>query len=269
MTLIMLDSINVAELAWAIENGHKPHALAGYTSGNWPTLQAATQLAERHGIRVLSVAVNSAHDAMCLDIETGDATPAEAPAWVRRQHARGVKRPVLYSSASVMGAVRAVIREAGIQRDAVRLWSAHYTGQPHICGPSSCAYPGCPPCDATQWLDSLAGHNIDQSVLADDFFGAAASPLPVAPDLLEGPMLLTKGAGVKTPIALAAGQDKVRFFSNKPARIAVDVRDGKGTQTISLQYESAHTVDVPGGVHAIVVHREDDGENDVSAVTFG
>jgi hypothetical protein len=269
MTQIMLDSVQPPELAWAIAHGYKPAALGAYVAGNWVTIGPARQLAAQAGIRVLSIAPFASADAQCLDIEAGDASPAQAPAWVRRQHARGVGRPVLYASASMMGAVRAMIRNAGIPRDSIRLWSAHYNGQPHICGPETCAYPSCPAVDGTQWADSLAGHVIDQSVLADDFFTTAAAPAqPAAPAFLEDPMLLKQGKGAKTPIALTKDAKAVRFFSNLAAEVDVDVRDGNPMHNLKLGYDSAHTVDIPADVHAIVAHRVDDGDNDVSAVVL-
>jgi hypothetical protein len=48
-----------------------------------------------------------------------------------------------------------------------KLWTAHYTEIPHICGPKSCAFPGLTiDADGTQWHSS----GYDESLLADDFF---------------------------------------------------------------------------------------------------
>ena len=262
MTLRMLDSIHPANMP----NG--ADAYAGYVDGHGPTFQAVKARFGAHA-HVLSIAVFPSGNAEALDIESGDATPAQAPAWTRRQHGRGVARPVLYASASVMGSVQSELHRAGLARSSYRLWSAHYNGHAHICGPDTCAYPGVPACDGTQWRDSAPGNNgtlIDESLLAGNFFGSGPKPRQETPQ--EEPMLLLKGEGAKTPIALAEGVTKVRFFSNMPAKVTVDVRDGKGSHTLSLGYGSAHTVDIPHGIHAIVVHREDAGENDVSCVAY-
>ncbi len=84
-----------------------PQAVAGYVNGSWPSYNG---LVKRYpGAKHLSIAVNTSADARCLDVETGDATPDQAPAWVRRQHARGVARPILYANTSTMPAVIAAL----------------------------------------------------------------------------------------------------------------------------------------------------------------
>lgn len=257
MTLRMLDSVTVANLP----NG--ADAYAGYIDGAFQTYHALAARFRGHA-HLLSIAVFASGNAECLDIETGDATPGQAPAWVRRQHGRGIRRPVLYASASTMGTVSTTLHRAGLARSSYRLWSAHYNGHAHICGPGTCAFPGVPACDGTQWRDNAPGVNgtkIDESRLAGDFFGSAPRPRP---RLQEEPMLLNKGQGARTPIALPNGTKSVRFFSNMSAEIRVDTRSNKGTVDLKLGYDSTHGVDIPDGIHAIVVHRVDGGGNDVS-----
>lgn len=163
--ITMYDSVDVSQIPAAAL------ACGGYRDGRWPTFQA---LSERFPhARLLSIAVSASTDADCLDIEQGDATPAQAPGWVKRQHARGIPRPCLYANASTMPAVLAALKAEGIPRGMVRLWSAHYTVA-HICGPDTCAYPGVPACDGTQWTDRALGRNLDQSALLDDFFAPGA-----------------------------------------------------------------------------------------------
>jgi hypothetical protein len=130
-----------------------PEAVAGYVNGKWPSYNG---LVKRYpGAKHLSIAVNTSADARCLDVETGDATPDQAPAWVRRQHARGVKRPVVYANTSTMPAVVAALEHDSIKRDEYLVWTAHYTGVPHI-------EPGS---DATQYESvETAGHNYDASL---------------------------------------------------------------------------------------------------------
>lgn len=253
----MLDSVTVANLPSGAD------AYAGYVDGAFQNYQALKARFGGHA-HLLSIAVFASDNAECLDIETGDATPAQAPAWVRRQHGRGIRRPVLYASASVMGTVSTTLHGAGLARSSYRLWSAHYNGHAHICGPATCAYPGVPPCDGTQWRDNAPGVNgtkIDESLLAGDFFGPPPRPRP---RLQEEPMLLNKGQGARTPVALPTGTKSVRFFSNMAAEIRVDTRSSKGTVDLKLGYDSAHHVEIPDGIHAIVVHRVDAGDNDVS-----
>ena len=77
-------------------------------------------------------------------------------------------------------------------------------------------------------------------------------------------MLLNKGQDAITPIALPDGIKTVRFFSNQPAQLAVDTRDGHPVTKLDLNHASAHVVTVPRAIHAFVAHRLDGGSNDIS-----
>lgn len=166
MSIVMYDSVTVSELPSGAA------AYAGYVGGNWPTYSAVR--ARFPGAQVLSVAISAAEDADCLDVETGDATTSQAPAWFRRQLARGVWRPVIYTQQSNLGALVAVMSRSGISRSAYRLWSAHYDGQ-HVCSPHACSAGAT--ADGTQWTFTALGRNLDQSELDDGFF--TPSPTPV------------------------------------------------------------------------------------------
>jgi hypothetical protein len=165
MTLVMQDSIYPANLTAGAD------AYLGYVDGKWPTYHAV--VARFPGKPVLSVAVFADADAVACDQEPGDLSVGQVPAWVKRQEARGIERPVVYGSVSTIPAILSALVAAGVHRAGVRLLSAHYGAGKHICGPATCAYPGVPACDGTQWTDSAAGAggaHIDESVLNDDFF---------------------------------------------------------------------------------------------------
>lgn len=185
----MFDSVTVANLP-----AGSGFAYAGYVDGRFANL---AEIRDRFpGARVLSIAVNAAHDADCLDIEQGDATPGQAAAWFLRQKARGINRPCLYASAFVMDTeVIPALKAAGIGAGEIRLWSAHYSGHEHLCGPASCRELGIT-ADATQWTDRAMGRNLDQSLLAVDFFGAA-SPANWQEALMNKLPALTQGAADK------------------------------------------------------------------------
>lgn len=178
--LTMFDSIDLDQIP------ADAAIIAGYVGGRWPT---AHEIPHRwpHA-RLFTIAVNAGEDAECLDIETGDATPADAAGWFERQKARGVHRPCLYASASVMQRdVVPVIQAAGIARGAVRLWSAHYGAGEHICGPRpSCGLMSIG-ADGTQWTDRALGRNLDESLLRPDFFAVPAPPAkpPTVPQVRE------------------------------------------------------------------------------------
>jgi len=94
--------------------------------------------------------------------------------------------------------------------------------------------------------------------------GNAILPAPASTALLEGSMLLNKGLDAITPIALPDGIKSVRFFSNQPAQLSVDTRDGHPVTKLDLDHASAHVVTVPHAIHAFVAHRLDGGSNDIS-----
>lgn len=166
----MFDSVNLDEIP------PDAPAVAGYIGGKWPTF---TKLAARwpNAYR-LSVAVSARYDADCLDIEPGDATPWDAPAWVRRQQRRGINRPWVYTSVAGAQPLLNILSSAGVPRAALRLWTAHYTHRPHLCGPP-CGYSLQVNADATQWTDKSLGRNLDESLVADDVFTCPPCPGPI------------------------------------------------------------------------------------------
>lgn len=186
MTIVLYDSIDVSQIP-----ADAP-AVAGYTSGNWPTWAS---LAARfpHAHR-LSIAVTADANAMVLDIENGDATVASASGWYERQKALGLHRPCFYANASTMSAdLIPAIQAARIPRSSLRLWSAHYTGRAHICGPSTCKATSIS-MDGTQWTSSALGRNLDESLLLSNFFDTEVSmqvtKLPPGDWRAGGPLIL-------------------------------------------------------------------------------
>jgi hypothetical protein len=166
----MYDSVNLDQIPADAQ------AVGCYVDG---AFRNATEAAQRFPhAHILTIAVSADHDAEALDVESGDATPAEAPAWWFRQKARGIERPCLYASALAMetGVIPA-LRRGGIDPAGARLWSAHYSGKAHICGPSSCGLVSIE-VDGCQWTDQALGRNLDESLLAADFFGTAPAPSP-------------------------------------------------------------------------------------------
>lgn len=176
MTLIMQDSITVANLTADAD------AYLGYVDGHFATWPALTARFGGSGAHLLPLAVFAQDDAEGCDCENGDLTPAQVPAWVQRQLARGLQRPVVYASASVMRAVLARLRAAGIGRATVRLLSAHYGAGAHICGPATCRLVTVA-MDGTQFTDQAPGANgskIDNSILNDDFFDTPEAAMPLS-----------------------------------------------------------------------------------------
>lgn len=161
----MFDSVNVSEIPADAK------AVAGYVDGKWQTFP---ELVKRFpNARKVSIAVSAANQARCLDIEAQDATVEQAGFWVRNQWARGVKRPILYTSVSNWKALDAALKAQGIKRrpygKSYHRWSAHYTGKAHRCGRRH-GMPGFFLAGATQWTDKALGRNLDESKCARSFF---------------------------------------------------------------------------------------------------
>jgi hypothetical protein len=182
MTLTMFDSTTVADIP-----STGMDAVAGYVGGNWPTYAALVKRFPH--LPALSIAVNSSQDAQCLDVEKGDATPADVPFWLDKQaRLHPGRTPIIYTSASQIAAVRAA---AGRRR--YLLWSAHYGVGEHVCG--RCGYPGA---DATQFDDKGAhGEHIDRTVMSAAFLAAFAPKVPV---LSAIPVVFRKVISIVLPV---------------------------------------------------------------------
>lgn len=174
MVLRMADSIDPAALPAGMD------AYAGYVGGRWPDFQAIA--ARETGARLLSVAIAADEDADCLDVENGDATAFEAPAWAARQAARGLARPCVYTSVMNAALVMSTMAGAGWPRSAYRLLTAHYGAGTHICGPRCGGSDFAGTADGTQWVDHGGW---DESLLADSFFDDTVPGSPLAPTPLK------------------------------------------------------------------------------------
>jgi len=152
--LELLDTVTPGDLP------SHPNAIAGYVDGRWPSFDAMHALMP--SIPCLSIATSALSRAMVLDVEAGDASFMEAAAWLGLMHGFGMARPVLYTSASRIDSGVKYLASLGIHRDRYRVWSAHWTGIPHICGPA-CGVRGERP-GATQYRGAAAGQHYDRSV---------------------------------------------------------------------------------------------------------
>ena len=117
----MYDSTNVTSLP---TDGD---LYAGYVGGNWPTYNAMV-LRFPNKVHV-SIAVNASENAQVLDVETGDATPAQAPAWIQRQRAAG-RDPSVYCNTSTWGDVKTACQAAGVPLP--HWWEAHWDKIPTL-----------------------------------------------------------------------------------------------------------------------------------------
>jgi hypothetical protein len=103
----------------------------------------------------------------CLDVEDGDATPAEAPGWISRRRQAGHPGPLVYCSESLWATVRAQFLAQHVPEPGYIV-----AGYPGSAGPAG-MYP--PPAVGHQWIDRGP---YDESVLVDYLPGIDPAPDP-------------------------------------------------------------------------------------------
>lgn len=166
----MQDGVNI----WGVQPGYP--AYGAYYNGTYANVSGMR--ARFPGAYIVSITPDGLNGAMCIDIEPGDAIPADAPGFWHNSNHGGAVKPWFYASA---GSVRAVIDNlsaAGIPRSAYFIWSAHYIGN-HICGPGTCGYPQA---DGTQYATT---QNYDISVLPAYMIGTVPPPV-TEPTIAKG-----------------------------------------------------------------------------------
>lgn len=101
--------------------------IGAYCNGAWPTL---TRVLSRfpHAL-VVSITVNASSAAHVLDVETGDATPADAPKWITWMRSLNL-RPTIYCNSSTWPSVISACNAAGVA--APYYWIANYSNGPVI-----------------------------------------------------------------------------------------------------------------------------------------
>lgn len=224
---VMLDDVNLATLE---AHASSADAVAGYVNGsyaNWPVLVAKYASSGKH---LLSIDVQNkpSAGAQCLDIEKGDAVIGDAPSWAKATAAAGKAAsdlryyPKLYTSESNLVALVAAMTAAGIARGDYMIWSAHYTGKAHICGPKSCG--SAVQADATQWTSSYQGVSLDCSQAYGYFFA--------------GPPAATAPATVTGTAAPAATAQPPTGYSGTAAPVVSLQWDG-GTPSAAYEYQIA------------------------------
>src|ERR1700761_1122819 len=253
-------------------------AYAGYVDGhvgnqpNYAHIVSAFPKAQH-----LAITLSASSNADALDVEPGAAAASDIPDWYNRQVARGVHRPVLYASASTMNSeILSVLRQAGISRADVRLWTAHYGVGEHICGPGTCGALSVN-ADGTQWTSNARGLVLDQSLLLGSFFTTTSKkPIATETELQSGQ--LNNGHGVFTIITVPPGTAKQIAFgcdytaqNTGVARLRVAVYDtawhvhpdvviGQGLGALAFP-DAAKT-------GSISVRRSDDGKTAVGYVVY-
>ena len=152
--------------------------VAGYAGGSWhtyPYIQANFPHAYR-----IEIAVNAGEKGHCLDVENGDATPDEAPGWIKEMEAEGIHRPMLYASAWTWGQIIPLLTKARVGRFHYRRWVAAPNGLKIAAQWLAAGY------DACQFDWHYLGLNLDASLCLPSFLDGGhhtPAPLPLPPIL--------------------------------------------------------------------------------------
>lgn len=161
MTRTMYDSVNPSAIPTTAA------MVAGYVDGRF-AWSAAGWARFPNAVKVRIAVFPSTNDGHVLDCETGDATPAQCPAWVRMRRAAGVD-PTVYCAQSQWATVQAAFTAAGVPQP--HYWVASYPGTGAGTVPVGAV--------AHQYADSAtSGGDWDLSAVLDYWPGVDAGPSP-------------------------------------------------------------------------------------------
>lgn len=117
-----------------------------------------------------------------LDIEKGDASPEGAGPWVgRRMGLTTLAKPCPYGSVSDWPAIAASVTGSGWHRSDIFVFTAHYTGEQHLCD-ESCGMPAGWTADLTQYADPGP---FDEDYIGTNFLSPAVLAPPEDDDMIR------------------------------------------------------------------------------------
>jgi hypothetical protein len=161
----MYDSITAADIPASAR------MVAGYVSGQW-TWTTADWDRFPNAVKVRIATQANVNDGHVLDVEPGDATPAQAPGWVVKRRAAGID-PTIYCNASTWPVVRAAFTTAQVAEP--HYWIAKYDNVAAVLDGAV----------AKQYINPpTSGGHYDLSAVADYWPGVD----PTAPQQEEEPM---------------------------------------------------------------------------------
>jgi hypothetical protein len=126
-----------------------------------------------HAVKVRCATRATVDNGHVLDVEQGDATPAQAPGWVQMRRRAGLATPTVYCSASAWPSVKAAFTAADVAAPLYLI--AHYDGDPAIPAGAIGKQYRDPPGSGGHW---------DLSAVADHWPGVDPTP-PTTEDDME------------------------------------------------------------------------------------
>jgi len=147
--------------------------VAGYIDGGpgFPVMTDELWALYPHAVHVRIATQAGTNDGHVLDVESGDATPAQAPGWVQMRRAAG-EHPAVYCSASAWGDVKEQFAAQGVAEP--EWWIASYQQPPDTSIPEGAV--------AHQWGGNEDG-GFDVSSVHDFWPGIDPVPLPTGDDM--------------------------------------------------------------------------------------
>jgi hypothetical protein len=244
MTRLMYDGITPA----SVPSGAQIYA--GYVGGEWPSYAA---LAAAHPAALhVSIAVNAEETARVLDVETGDASPAEAPGWVSRQRADGNPYPAVYMNMTTWPAVKAAFAEQQVAPPLY--WVALYVTDP-------ANVPDIP--DGAIAIQYYGYGGYDASSVADYWPGVDPAPVTTATPTattaqLEEEDAMSTSVNGRAGLSWASGSRHVLQISGDPGvigaatfRAVINVKQPEGNgpyqvaAAVALPHCGAVSIEIP------------------------
>lgn len=170
MTRVLYDAVTVANVPAGAT------LVAGYDDGYYNNVAAFAARFPHAGIVSITVFASD-NKGIVLDVETGDATPAQAPGWAKMRRHAGAD-PTVYCNSSTWQAVKDAFTNAGEPQP--HYWIAQYDGVAVI--PAGAV--------AKQYADRGP---YDLSIVADYWPGVDSAPPPPQPGPVQTHRLIEFG----------------------------------------------------------------------------
>lgn len=237
MTRIMQDSVEVKAISL------NATLVAGYVDGRYANADAMRKRLPR--ARIVPITVLGTNHAAVVDIETGDCTPVSG--------VRAIKRGTAHTAYCNLSTLPAVLAQFDRQKVSRRtpVWTAHYTGKPHLCDDAcfraaGIELPFAPNVVATQYADhGPHGEHVDMSLVAGHWPGV--DPAPSLPTFTYR-RLLRRGMVGTDVVQL---KRRLRALGYHPRWMGVGPRFSRGLEVAVREFQLNHHLVVDGIVGPI------------------